>query len=38
MNFKQKDLAKMILTPTIVFLLFGSILGLIIGTIGSFII
>ncbi|NMF06651.1 FtsX-like permease family protein [Clostridium beijerinckii] len=38
MKFKQKDLTKMIIVQAIVFLLIGQILGLILGTIGSFII
>ncbi|MDR5588109.1 ABC transporter permease [Clostridium aquiflavi] len=38
MKFKQKDLSKMIITQSIVFLLLGDILGLTIGTIGSFIV
>ncbi|MDU1117055.1 MAG: FtsX-like permease family protein [Clostridium butyricum] len=35
MKLKQNDLSKMIITQSIVFLLFGQILGLILGTIGS---
>ncbi|BCZ45611.1 ABC transporter permease [Clostridium gelidum] len=38
MKFKQKDLTKMIITQSIVFLLIGDILGVAIGTIGSFIV
>ena len=38
MQFNQKDLTKMIVTQSIVFLLFGDILGVAIGTIGSFIV
>lgn len=38
MKLKQNDLRKMIITQSIVFLLFGQILGLILGTIGSFVV
>lgn len=38
MKFKQKDLRKMILTQSIVFQLLGQILGIILGTMGAFIV
>ncbi|NFG25269.1 FtsX-like permease family protein [Clostridium botulinum] len=38
MKFKQKDLSKMITIQTIVFLSLGQVLGLMLGTLGSFIV
>lgn len=38
MKLKQNDLKKMIITQSVVFLLFGQILGVILGVIGSFIV